>query len=97
MAYNLRWSEESLNNLDEIIDDIRRKWTEKEVDNFKRKLSHQLDLIIQNPFMFPASIQRPELRKAVLSKQTTIFYKIEEDIVFLTYLHLNKKDFDNTK
>jgi plasmid stabilization system protein ParE len=97
MVYNLRWSEESVNNLDEIIDDIKRKWTDKEVNNFKKKLSHQLDLIIKNPFMFPASLHRPRLRKAVLSKQTTIFYEINEDTVFLTYIYLNKKDFSKSR
>ena len=94
MVYKLRWSDESIKNLEEILDDIKFKWTDKEVDHFKSKLSHQLDLIIQNPHMFPASTIKPELRKAVLSKQTTIFYQITDDIIYLTYLHINKKDID---
>ena len=94
MAYNLRWSEESLRNLDEIIEDIQFKWTEKEVNNFKDKLSHQLDLIIQNPLMFPASKKHSRLRKAVLSKQTTIFYEIHEEPIYLAYIHLNKRILD---
>ncbi|MBD3330980.1 type II toxin-antitoxin system RelE/ParE family toxin [Candidatus Peregrinibacteria bacterium] len=92
MAYKLRWSEESIRTLDEIIDDIRRKWTELEVNNFKLKLSHQLNLIKQNPLMFPASSRHPSLRKAVLSKQTTVFYVIQDETVFLAYIHLNRKD-----
>ena len=40
MAYKLRWSEESVRNLDEIIEDIRRKWPEKEVNNFKVKATN---------------------------------------------------------
>lgn len=92
MAYKLRWSDESVKNLDDILEDIKFKWTEREVDNFKKKLNHQLDLIIQNPFMFPASTIKTGLRKAVLSKQTTIFYQIIDDIIYLSYLHINKKD-----
>ena len=56
MDYKLRWSEESIRNLEEILDYLHNKWTDKEVNNFKKKLSHQIDLIIQNPFMFPSSI-----------------------------------------
>lgn len=97
MAYKLRWSEESVRNLDAIIKDIRRKWTEKEVNTFKVKLSQQLNLIIQNPLMFPASPQFPRLRKAILSKQTTVFYKIHDKTVTLAYIHLNKKDDENLK
>ncbi|NJK98725.1 MAG: type II toxin-antitoxin system RelE/ParE family toxin [Bacteroidales bacterium] len=97
MDYKLRWSDESVKNLEEILNNINSKWTEKEVNNFKSKLSHQLDLIIQNPYMFPASTIKPELRKAVLSKQTTIFYQIIDEFVYLAYLHINKKDINNIK
>ncbi|AKP50911.1 type II toxin-antitoxin system RelE/ParE family toxin [Cyclobacterium amurskyense] len=97
MGYKLRWSDESVKNLEDILDDIKFKWTDKEVDNFKSKLSHQLDLIVQNPYMFPVSTIKNGLRKAVLSKQTTIFYQIIDDIVYLTYLHINKKDIDKIK
>lgn len=74
MGYELRWSDESVKNLEEILDDIKIKWTEKEVNNFKMKLNHLLDLITHHPFMFPVSSIKPKLRKAVLSKQTTKFY-----------------------
>jgi len=97
MDYKLRWSEESVQNLEEILKDIKFKWTDKEVDNFKRMLSHQLDLILQNPYLFPPSDYKPELRKAVLSKQTTIFYQIKDDIIYLAYLHVNKKNIDYLK
>jgi len=92
MGYKLRWSEESVQNLDDIIDDIYGKWSEKEVQQFKKKLANLLELIISNPLLFLASIQYPDLRKAVLSKQTTVFYKIEKDRVYVSYIHLNKRD-----
>ena len=92
MDYKLRWSDESIKNLEDILDDIKFKWSDKEVNNFKRKLNHLLDLIIQNPYIFPASTIKKSLRKAVLSKQTTIFYKVNENVVYITYLHINKKD-----
>ena len=97
MDYKLRWSEESIRNLEEILDYLHNKWTDKEVNNFKKKLSYQIDLIIQNPFMFPSSIHKNNLRKAVLSKQTTIFYEIIDKVIFLAYIHVNKKDIERIK
>ena len=73
MGYKLRWSEESVKNLEEVLDDIKSKWSDKEVDHFKKKLSHQLQLILKNPQLFPVSNRKPGLRKAVMSKQTSIF------------------------
>jgi hypothetical protein len=35
MDYKLRWSDESVINLEDILDDIKVKWTDKEVDNLK--------------------------------------------------------------
>lgn len=44
MAYKLRWSNEAVQNLEEILDYLNTYWTEKEVNYFKKKLSYQLDL-----------------------------------------------------
>lgn len=67
MDFKLRWSEEATHNLEEIIDYLSSNWSERIVNNFKKKLIKQLDLIIYNPLMFPQSIHNPRLRKAVLS------------------------------
>jgi len=75
MDYKLFWSKESISNLDSILAYLESEWTNREIANFKRKLSKQLELIEKNPRLFPVSDVQPRLRKAVLSKQTTIFYE----------------------
>ena len=97
MDYKVFWTEEAMHNLEEIIDYLRFKWTEKEVDNFKTKLSRQIDLISTNPKMFPTSSYIPRLRKAVLSKQTSIFYEIKDNYIYLAYLFVNKKNIGRIK
>ncbi len=73
-TYKLIWSEEAKNNLSEIIDYLEERWTEKEISQFLKKLNHQLDLIRHNPKLFP-KVNRKGVRKSVLSKQVSIFYK----------------------
>ena len=92
MDYKLHWSDEAIRNLEEIIDYLSYKWTQREIENFKVKLGRMLDLIHSNPQIFPVSDYNPRLRKAVLSKQTTIFYEVNEDRIYLAYLFVNKKD-----
>jgi len=75
MDYKLFWSKESISNLDSILAYLESEWTNREIANFKRKLSKQLELIEKNPRLFTVSDVQPRLRKAVLSKQTTIFYE----------------------
>lgn len=97
MAYNLHWTEEAVNNLERILNYLDQNWTHKEVNNFKLKLSKQIELIAQNPYMFPISLIHPRLRKAVLSKQTSIFYEVKNDDIFLTYLFINRMNIKNIK
>ncbi len=97
MGYKLHWSEESVANLEGVLESLSRNWTNREVENFKKRLGQQLDLIINNPYMFPISDHMPRLRKAVLSKQTTIFYEVKNKAIFLAYLHVNRKNIENLK
>ena len=97
MDYKIFWTEEVIQNLEEIIDYLATKWTQREVDNFKEKLSKQISLIKRNPLMFPVSTFQPRLRKAVLSKQTSIFYEIRDDVIYLAYVFVNYKNTERLK
>lgn len=95
--YKIFWTNEAINNLESILDYLNRSWTQREIDNFKKKLSKQIDLIEKNPKLFPLSDYNPRLRKAVMSKQTTIFYELSGTVIYLVYLFNNKQDIDRIK
>ena len=84
--FEIFWTKESLTNLEDILDYLISAWSQREVVNFKSKLSKQLKLISKYPLLFPASQINPNLRKAVLSKQTTVFYKIQDKHIYIIYL-----------
>ena len=95
MDFKLFWTDEAIKNLEEILYHLIAKWSQREIDIFKGKLSKQLDLILINPRMFPVSLYNPRLRKAVLSKQITIFYELNGNIVYLVHLFINRKNIDS--
>lgn len=97
MACKLHWSEEAVSNLESILEYLGQNWSAKEIADFKQSLGLQLDLIVKNPFMFPISNHIPRLRKAVLSKQTTVIYEVKGKAVYLAYLHVNRKDIKKLK
>lgn len=90
--YQVYWTEEALHNLDEIIEYISNRWTQREVDNFKILLARLIDLIKTNPFLFPVSGYNTSLRKAVLSRQTTMFYNISNQTITIIYLFNNSQN-----
>ena len=92
--YKIFWTGEAVDNLASILGYLEERWTQKEVGHFKYKLTKQLDLIVQNPEIFPVSQINPRLRKAVLSIQTTIFYELSGKIIYLVYLFSNYQNLD---
>ena len=97
MDCKIFWTEEAIRNLEEILEYLYSMWTQKEVDNFKAKLSKQIGLIRSYPKLFPISIFQKRLRKAVLSKQTTIFYEVNNKTIYLAYIIVNYKSTDRLK
>ena len=95
--YKIFWTDEAINNLDSILDYLSNRWTQREIDNFKIRLTKQIRLIEQNPFLFPISQYNSRLRKALLSKQTSIFYEISGQTIYLVYLFNNKQDIERIK
>lgn len=95
--YKIYWTAEALNNLESILDYLKENWSQREINNFKKKLGKQIELIKSNPRLFPSSKYNRRLRKAVLSKQTTIFYELSGQIIYLVYLFNNRQNIKRIK
>jgi plasmid stabilization system protein ParE len=61
--------------LDKLFDYLIENWSEKVKNEFVTKLDSSLDLIRKQPEIFPKSQKAKDLRKCVLTKQTTLFYR----------------------
>ena len=73
---------------------ILSKWNQKEVDKFAFLVDENLSRIVQNPF-----IGQPikSIYKVVISKQTTLYYKVIESdktIEFLVFWNNQKNPSD---
>ena len=84
--FKVVWTDEAIDNLESVLFYLDHIWTQREVDNFKQKLGKKIELIEQNSKIFPVSEYHPRLRKALLSKQTTIFYEIADHVINLVFL-----------
>jgi plasmid stabilization system protein ParE len=85
-GYRIDWSDEALNNLRNILNYLIENWTERELRNFTKKLESRLTLIQQNPFLFPASSKKRNVRRSVLTYQITIYYRIDKNVIMLLSL-----------
>lgn len=86
------WSAEASNNLADIIEYLRTEWSEKEIDKFIDKLNKAIVLISKKPQLFRQTSSRNKLRKCVLSKHTSIFYKEQNFNIYIVALFDNRQD-----
>ncbi|MCD6565532.1 MAG: type II toxin-antitoxin system RelE/ParE family toxin [Bacteroidales bacterium] len=91
-TYKLIWSDEALFNLKGIIDYLENRWTKREIKRFALLLDRQLKLINDNPFLFAESDKSNGLRKSVLSRQTTIYYRIVDNEIHIMTLFDNRQN-----
>ncbi|MCF6279292.1 MAG: type II toxin-antitoxin system RelE/ParE family toxin [Flavobacteriaceae bacterium] len=60
--------------MERLFDYLLAKWSVKVKNDFIKKLDKNLLLIKKHPESFPLS-QKVGLRKCVITKQTTLYYK----------------------
>jgi plasmid stabilization system protein ParE len=82
-GYKLFWSERALFDLQNILDYLSYKWTDKEIKNFVKRLDSRIELILINPRLFPKTTKRKNVRRSVLTKHTVIYYETSDDIITL--------------
>lgn len=75
MTFTVEWSREAERTYIRVIDQIRAKWTEKEVENFISRTQQVIGFLSNNPGIYPFS-KKGLVHRAVISKQTSLYYHI---------------------
>ena len=91
-TYKIVWSDEALSNLKNILTYLENNWSKKEINKFATLLDRQLNRIQNNPFLFAESESRSTIRKSVLTKQVSIYYRIKNKTVELISLIDNRQN-----
>ena len=61
--------------LDKLFEYLTSEWSIKVKTDFVKKLDSSIDIIKNQPEIFPESRKGKSLRKCVITKQTTLFYR----------------------
>ncbi len=65
--------------LSSLFEYLLENWSAKVKSNFIKKLDHNIDIIKLEPETFPESQKDPGLRKCVITKQTTLYYRFDSE------------------
>lgn len=91
-GYKILWSDHAIFELKETIEYLENKQTEKELRTFSAKLDHTIELISKSPEIFPISIEKNNIRKAVVEKHNNLYYRINKNTIEIISLYANRKN-----
>ena len=91
-GYKILWTDHAISELKETIEYLENKWTERELRRFSAKLDHTIELISKSPEIFPVSLEKKNIRKAVVEKHNNLYYRTNKNSIEIVSLFSNRKN-----
>ncbi|MEX0813124.1 MAG: hypothetical protein WD048_12975 [Chitinophagales bacterium] len=85
------WSKHSLKNAISIKQYLLKHFTNREVDNFQNLLSDFEKTILNFPNIYPRTIKKYNLRRAVLSRFLSVYYQSKRDRIIVIAMYDNRQ------
>ncbi|MHC1705009.1 MAG: type II toxin-antitoxin system RelE/ParE family toxin [Tenuifilaceae bacterium] len=92
MKREIRLSKRAMRKLDSLLVYLEEEWSTKVKHEFVLKLDKSLKQIQKLPDSFPESEKIRGLRKCVVTKQTTFFYKYSETNIDVVTIFDNRQN-----
>ena len=88
------WTFEAEKSFHRILDYLMEVWTQKEALAFIGLVEETIEKISHNPKMFKVSQYNGASREALITKHTTMFYRILDGLIEVEYFWANFQDPD---
>ena len=75
----VRWSSFAENDFAHLLEYLDNKWNKKVCNNFIEILDSNLLLLQKNPKLFPYLNKKLNIRKCVITKHNSIYYREKEN------------------
>ena len=92
--YQVVWTRMARIDFDENIIYLLENWTERDARQFTKKSMSAIRIIQNNPYAFAATDYK-DVRKVLVVKQTTLYYKLYENTIQLLRFWDNRRNTEN--
>jgi plasmid stabilization system protein ParE len=92
MSLKITFTDDASDMLLSIVNFIENKWSLKQAEKFLEKTHKTLDLVSKHPYIFKASSIKKDIRIGLISKQTSFFYKIQENEIIILFFWDNRQE-----
>ncbi len=91
-GYKILWTDNALSELQKTVEYLEEHWTKKELRNLATNLEKTLNLISNNPYLFQASEIKEDVRRAVVLKLNTLYYRVNKNNVEILTFFSNRQN-----
>jgi len=91
-GHKILWTDNALKELQDTIEYLQEHWSDKELRNLANNLEKTLNLISNNPNLFQSSEYKKDIRRAVVMKLNTLYYKVNENTVEIISFFSNRQN-----
>lgn len=94
MSLLVKWSPASKDEFADLLNYVETEFGLDAALKLLDKTDNVIDNISQNPALYPSSDKFPTIRKAVITKQTSLFYRITYAEIQLLHFWDNRRNPD---
>ena len=89
-SLELEWSERAIQDYERLTEYLYEQWGEKLTLRVLEGIYHQIGRVMNNPEQFPIFIKENLIRRCVASSQTSIFFVVKPEKIFLLSIFDNR-------
>jgi plasmid stabilization system protein ParE len=92
MARKIIWSPLAESDLGNILEYLSENWDDKVLNNFINIVDNLISQIVLNPKQYPLIHKKKKVRKCVLTKHNSLFYKIGVESIDILRIFDTRQD-----
>jgi plasmid stabilization system protein ParE len=93
MRFRIVWTDHAVEELTATLAYLRSNFTDREVHRLTTTIDNVLKYISEHPHAFPASEHEPNVRRALITRHNTLYYRADEmsGVIEILSFFLNRK------
>lgn len=95
--YKVVWTDHALDELRQTVSYIEENFSELEIRQLANKIETTLALIATQPAMFPESSSRKGVRRAIILRFNSLYYRVKHRQIEILSFFSNRQDLKKLK
>jgi len=92
MANVLKWTDRAIEEYDKLLEYLYSEWGEEITLRVALEVEKAISRIQNSPEYFPVVQKKRNIRRCVMSPQTSIFFKVKKDYIEVSVLFDNRQN-----